>query len=485
MSHWVGRNAAINVVGVVLPSLVGIVALRVLLESLGQSAMGVFTIALGVLGLTSILDFGLGRGITRYVASSLGAGVGEAEVSWVVLKGFLLLATVGVISGAALWWALPFLVGQLTGREVVLFQQAMSGFRWVVLSIPFALVSGGLLSFLEGYQRFSRANAVRVPVGFLVFIAPATAAVLNGSLSWALAALALVRVFGFLLSCIAARHLIQAGSGARQAYSGFGQLLRFSGWLSVSNIAGPLLVYGDRFYLATVVPTSSIAYYTVPFDVAFRATSLPSAGLNALFPAMAHANAAGADKDSLPAIARKALSLLWLPPLVIVALLSNEILGIWLGRDFAAHARLAFLILIVGVFINGFALLAAAVLHADGRSDITAKLHLVELPIYAVVVVGLILHFGVVGAALAWSFRVTLDFGFLCVAVARTGAIAVKEVWRLLASCLPAATLMALVGTLAPPSVRILASIVVTLVAMWQILRNLPSVLGVFSSAKE
>jgi Na+-driven multidrug efflux pump len=48
-------------------------------------------------------------------------------------------------------------------------------------------------------------------------------------------------------------------------------------------------------------------------------------------------------------------------------------------------------------------------LYGIGRADVVAKLHLLELPIYALVLWQLVLGLGVEGAALAWTLRALVD----------------------------------------------------------------------------
>jgi hypothetical protein len=52
-------------------------------------------------------------------------------------------------------------------------------------------------------------------------------------------------------------------------------------------------------------------------------------------------------------------------------------------------------------------------LQAHGRSDLTAKLHLLELPVFAMLLISGAHLFGIVGAALAWTMRMMLDTALL------------------------------------------------------------------------
>jgi O-antigen/teichoic acid export membrane protein len=59
--------------------------------------------------------------------------------------------------------------------------------------------------------------------------------------------------------------------------------------------------------------------------------------------------------------------------------------------------------------MSSFSYFPAALLHAAGRPDLTAKLHLIEAPFYILAVWILIERYGIEGAAIAWVARSVLD----------------------------------------------------------------------------
>ncbi len=71
------------------------------------------------------------------------------------------------------------------------------------------------------------------------------------------------------------------------------------------------------------------------------------------------------------------------------------------------------------MFCNSLAQVAFALVQAAGRSDITAKLHLVELPIYVVLLLVLLRTANIEGAAIAWALRSILDMVVLFVVADR------------------------------------------------------------------
>jgi len=187
-------------------------------------------------------------------------------------------------------------------------------------------------------------------------------------------------------------------------------MLRFGGWLTVSNVVGPVIVYLDRFIIGALLPPNQLAYYAAPFEMVARLLVLPTSLTGALFPALASAQ--HHDAARAHALRRRALQLtavLVLPAALIGVLLARPLLQLWLGEEFAQHGSLAMQILLVGFAFNALAQIPMVALHGHGLARATATLHLVELPIYAVFLYAMVSAHGLPGAAFAWSARGALD----------------------------------------------------------------------------
>jgi O-antigen/teichoic acid export membrane protein len=413
MSRTVAKNALWNVGGQLASLSVGLVALPLLLHELGAARLGVFTLALGLIGFSGLFDLGLGRALTQTVSSSLGQGRSQGEVAALVSHVIGLLAAVGTLWTVALWWAAPFLVDRLFSLTGEMARETAFGLRALALSIPFALAATGAMGTLEGLQQFRLLSLWRMPMSVLQFGLPLGVAIIRPDVGWVIAALAVTRVVWMLLWLTQLNRLLPRVPGTSTSRADLRHALHFGGWLSVSNLIGPLMVYADRFYLASVFPPAMVAYYTVPFDTAFRATSLPQTAVNALFPALAETQSRPEASTRLLALAIRAVVVLMLPAVLVVAVFAHPLLALWLNTSFAAPATPVLKLLLVGIFLNSAAHLPYALLQAHGRSDLTAKLHSLELPVFALLLVVGVHLFGIAGAALAWSLRVLLDTALL------------------------------------------------------------------------
>ena len=271
---------------------------------------------------------------------------------------------------------------------------------------------------LEGLQCFREVSIRRAALSILQFGMPSIVALINPNVGWVIAAMALSRVLGLSVWRRLLQQVLPKSKGHAIERRDLRQLLRFGGWLSISNLIGPLMVSADRFYLATIFPPAFVAYYTVPNDALTRASGLPNTAISAVFPALAEARD---DAERTRQLLRKSaytLHALMLPPVLFGVAFALPILEIWLGVDFAKHAEKVFQILLIGIFFNSCAFLPFAFLQSSGRSDLTALIHLVELPVFVALLYWATHRYGIEGAALAWAMRAALDAGLLYIAAA-------------------------------------------------------------------
>jgi O-antigen/teichoic acid export membrane protein len=123
----------------------------------------------------------------------------------------------------------------------------------------------------------------------------------------------------------------------------------------------------------------------------------------------------------------------------------------------------------VGSFINCLAFNPFFFLQGIGRPDITAKSHVIELPVYLLILWLLMTRWGVIGVALAWSFRMILDLAILTFATSRQSAVMREIIGRAVPRLLwPVAALTSLV-LIESIAVKSLALLAVTALSTWAI----------------
>lgn len=199
------------------------------------------------------------------------------------------------------------------------------------------------------------------------------------------------------------------------------RLIQYAGWITLSSVAAPLLMYADRFAIGALLSVGALAYYSGPADMVNRLLVIPACLGSTLFPAFSSLDAAGAAKrlEDIYTRALKYVVMVMGPLLLLVIVFSGDILRAWLGPIFAQQSALPVRILAVAVFVNALGILAYNLLQAVGRPDLTAIFHTVELPLHLGLVWILVSRMGITGAAVAVLVRLSIDLGLILWASSR------------------------------------------------------------------
>jgi len=411
------RNTIINLIGQGVPLLVGVVTIPFIVRGLGTERFGLLSLAWVILGYFAIFDLGLGRATTKYVAEALGKGE-EDQIPRLVWTAVTVQAVLGIIGALVLFGITPLLVERILNVPEALVGEAKAVFYLLALSIPVVLVSASFSGVLEANQRFDLVNAVRIPSSALTYLLTLGGIVLGLRLPGIVALILVLRTVALSALVILDLRLFPRLRALSASFTLFPRLFSYGGWITVSSIVGPILVYLDRFLIASLLSMAAVAYYTAPYEAVTRLWIIPVSLTMSLFPAFSVLGGVG-DQQRLGTLFMRSVKyvLLTLGPVVLmVVLFAKEILQIWLGSEFAAQSTLAMQILALGVLVNSLAHTPYALLQGVGRPDLTAKFHLLELPLYIGIAWLLVSRWGIAGAAAAWTLRVALDAVLLFIA---------------------------------------------------------------------
>ena len=430
------RNAPLVVLGEAVPAVAAVVAMPLLVASLGVDRLGVLTLAWVVIGYFGMFDLGIGRATTQLVSARLAAGA-HADVPGVVRTSMVLLLALGCAGGAVLAALAPWLVGGALRLPEELARESLGALRVLALTVPLVVLSSGLRGVLEARRRFAALAALRAALGVISFLGPLLVIPFSRSVLAVVVVLAAGRVVLLAVSALLCRDVLRAPTvpGARLDRAVAHELVRFGGWLTVSNALSPLLVLLDRFVVGAVVSVGAVAFYATPLELVQRAGVVPIAIGTVLFPAMAAS--ALTDPAHARALFTSAVRLCLLgvfPILVVLVLWSHEGLELWLGAEFARESTSVVRWIAPGLLVNAVGAAAIVALQASGRPDLPAKFHVLELLGYAPLLWILASRYGVEGAAIAWSVRVAVDALLLMLAALQIFPLAPRTVLRLLAA---------------------------------------------------
>ena len=408
-SGVLGKNTFINFMGQAIPLVFALLAIPFVISGLGTERFGILMTIWVVTGYFSLFDMGLGRATTKFVADQ--DAESESGSTDIIITSILLLLGIGFLGSLIIVLMTPLLVNSILNIPEELILESERSFYILSLSIPFVLASMGARGVLEARQRFGIVNAVKIPASLINYVGPLPVLLFSNSLVPLVSLLIVARIITFFIYLYFSLREEKQISLTQVAYVEWGKkLISFGAWLTVSNLISPIMSYMDRFIVGAILTMTAVTYYTTPYEVVSRLWIIPGSFMAVMFPAFSVYASGDKEKFSIMFNSSIRYLLVVMTPMVVVILIGSEtLLNLWLGTEFAENSAIVLQLLAVGMLINSLAMVPFSALQAYGRPDIIAKIHMVELPVYLVMIWYFTIYFGIAGVAMAWTIRVTID----------------------------------------------------------------------------
>jgi len=410
------RNSLYSLSGMVVPIAVSLVTIPLLIDAIGAARYGTLAIAWLLLGYFGQADFGIGRAITQRIGSLAGAESAQLAKSvmsaFVIIGLFSVVTTILIYLGAHYFFSGPFEISDPLRAEM------LSAVWLLALSTPLVALGGVASGALMGLERFRLVAVAQIFSSSAIQIAPlATAYLIGPELPGLIAAALIGRAVGVIILIFGAWKAFLVGVKARASLAEMRRLAGFGGWIMISAIVSPLMIFADRLIIGAVLGAVAVAAYTIPFQLASRAQMFPIAIVNALFPRFAAEEGRAARQRC------QDFSLftgqIFAPVVIGLIFLADPLLRVWLGDNLDLRSIVIAQIALAGFWLNALANVPYAFIQARGNSRFTALLHIAELPVYFALLYALGSSFGLAGVAWAFTLRCLID----CTALlAKSGA---------------------------------------------------------------
>ncbi|WP_432743371.1 flippase [Methylobacter sp. G7] len=406
------RNILWNLAGLGLPLLIAALTVPKLLTLIGPERFGFLALAWGLIGYAGALDLGIGRAITQRISVLRGGADNEQIPDVVATAVRITLVTGGVgmvlIVIAALSGAYRLIHADMVPAAEIELSMLLLG-----LALPMQAISASYRGVNEAYLNFKSINILRLFLGAANFGAPFLVALYTNQVHWLVATLVLSRCLALVFYRRCAHHcMVKEGHIRRGNYGKqFARsLLQFGGWFTLSSMVSPFLVQADRFFVGALISASAVTLYVIPYEVTVQTLLFVGAVTTVAFPVITHLI------HSAPQQAAATFQLwlyrvtgLMLMLMAVLAWVMPYLLHLWIGPQLTEASVRVGQILCIGVFFNAIGAMYFALLHAYGKTKMTAMLHLAELPFFIAALYVLISHYGVAGAAIAWVLRMAVD----------------------------------------------------------------------------
>lgn len=403
------NNFIWNILGFGAPLMAAYFAIPLLIRNIGHESFGILTLIMGIIGYFSVFELGIGRALTQSISIQLSE---NKEIKYHLSTGLIISFVSGCIGSLLLIVFSKNIINSWVNISESLSNDAHWAIILAAIGVPIATTTSALRGVMEAHNDFKWSNIYRLILGISNFIFP----VISVSFGFA-------NIYEITFSILTGRFIvffIMVLSFLKVYKDSYGVnyfslektkvLIKYAGWLSLSNIIGPLMLYFDRFVIASLLGAGVVAFYTVPYEVLSKFLIIPIALTSVLFPMLAKSiNLNDYDGDKIYKkyyIVNVFFSLILLGAF---ALFCDYIFSYWIDSDFSENATPIAVILCIGIFFNSVASFPFTYLQAMGHSKKTSLIHLAEVIIYMPILYFSIEKYNLIGAAFAWSFRTFLD----------------------------------------------------------------------------
>lgn len=407
------KNTVWSLAGSGLPLIAAAALIPFTLHRLGNESFGLLTLIWALIGYFSLFDMGIGRALTYELSKLRGAG-NVSEISITLKAGLILTFVAGLLGGGVMLILARPLATNWLNISPALQADALLSFKIAAIGVIPTTITSGLRGALEGLGHFAASNVNKIILGFAMFMLPAFSISTHGSQLWIITLyLVLVRLSIAVVATVQLRAYIFTPFVIAIKKNVI-PLVNYGAWVTVTGIVGPLMVYGDRFFVSAAVGATQLPLYAIPQEGLQRLLIIPAAICSALLPqlsVLSPQNAAQTYRKNYKRVAVVMFSIC-----LFAAVFAYPVFSLWLSPEFAKESLTIVLILCFGIWLNSMALVPYTLIHANGNPRLTALFHLIELALYVIALWWLAAKFGLVGAALAWVGRVALDLVLLHVA---------------------------------------------------------------------
>jgi O-antigen/teichoic acid export membrane protein len=387
-----------------------VVSTAYLVRHLGTEEYGILALVALLAGQFSLLQLGAGQAAMRRVAECRARDdMPTYAATRYAVFGYGLGASLLAAAAASmtLRWAFAGGLHLSTGMAAI----AASSTGPAILVLALQPVARAIAGVLQGQERFVALVALRFAQGLGSITATVIAVALGAHAPGVLWTSAVTSSAALVVSAGVAGLLDWPRVPFRHICTAARALVPLALPFAAVGLLSGLLVDVEKLAIALSRSVEDFTYYTVPFGVILRLSTLAAAFAVMLAPRLARLSEAG-QIDAARELTRDAtrLSVTALAVAVIPMLaVTRELLAVWLGGAFAERATLPARILFVALLVNVSAYAASAALQARARPATLIRLYLIELPLHLIVVFLLVSRWGILGAACAWTARVVID----------------------------------------------------------------------------
>lgn len=393
-------NTLATIVSVLIPGLLGLWSLKPLLELLGAETFTMLSFFWVYTSHLGFFDLGISRNLGIELPK-LSNAVKSKLVNQSVRKGFV-YSLIGVVAVAVMLFTIPI----FNPRFSVVSQYSV--FAILLVWVPLAVLQMIVRGVLEASERFISAAVFRAYNQSVLFLLPWVMACWgHHDIFQMVAVITVARA----LSLLPALYWLVRHYGLVFIKKMDDQevvIHRNNQWITLSNLAGIVNGSLDRFVLLSLLGAHAISAYVFAQDFGIRILVLSSSFALVLLPYFSR----NQSKWQNHIWVKRGSGLIFLSHIALGLILyfcQTQLKYGFNNMSLAQDVVDFFWIFLVGITANGIGHILLSALHSHRELKRPALWHVISAVFYIPLLYGVVLGFGLTGAAVLWSMRSVVD----------------------------------------------------------------------------
>jgi len=404
MSGIIFKNISSTYLSRIWIGLISFLSVPYLIRKLGVDAYGVLSLSMIVIGYSALFDFGLARGVVKYIAE-YNVLDNQKKLRKLIKSSLSIYTIIGLLGSVVLGVLTHFFLTRIFKIPVWLHQEALVVFYLTSFYLIFRLPQLLVQAITIGYQKIYLLNFLNTIFNSLKILLSVAAV----SLGYYLEAVAIVNIVIGIIHFIVLYNFVEKFLPHGSIAFGYDKdtvsmVLRYSLKSFTADSLGMFITYIDKFIIGIFLPIASLAYYSVPFELTSRVWEFQVAAVATVFPTFSMYNSAG-ERDNFNGLYRKVTKFIIITAAFISSFLcvfATQILKYWISPEFAQHTSQILRIISWGVLTSSVLSIAGIILYSTSNLNRAIKVNAIMLIIHIILSLLLIKYLGMLGIALSW-----------------------------------------------------------------------------------
>jgi O-antigen/teichoic acid export membrane protein len=319
---------------------------------LGNDSYGILTLGTAIIGYFSLMDINLTQGSMRYIAEYHAKGDSD-KVNEVLSLSLLVYFVLGIVGAVILYVSVDLFLMDMLKIPQKLQVISRTVFHLSAIGFFISFVYNYLNSIPKSIHRFDM--VAKIEVGFGIALMVLTVVLLYFGFN--LLSVVILRLVMLLLNCITLFIAVKKTIPSSNFLSSISRdtvrkMLTFSGYSFFSKISATIVINSDRLVIGTIISSSAVTLYTVPFMLVSRLMNISVRLSMIMFPIASEMGSLGKREDLVKIYftISKYIFFLNIALTTILCLFARQILQLWMGNDFAQQTYIILILLSLSFF---------------------------------------------------------------------------------------------------------------------------------------